>query len=90
MTDVWQPLFVAHPMSTDEDPPEPAMVRPVEGRLNIRLLVTDSTGAVSGMDAGNVSEELTKSLISKLIHDHAAEVKRVVAETQTTTGGKRE
>lgn len=76
--ETWTPIMSVHEMTTDDSPPVPPLPRPLDGRCNVRVLVTDSTGAVAGMDAGNVSEEVTKAVVGALIREHAADTKRIL------------
>ncbi len=81
--DVWQPILALHEMSTDDADPVPRLPRPIDGRCNVRVLITDSTGAEAVMDAGNVSEDVSRSVISTLIREHAADVKKILASEVT-------
>lgn len=87
--EVWHPILSLHEMTTDAAPPVPPLPRPLDGRVNVRLLITDSTGAVAGMDAGNVSEEVSKAVIHMLIRDHAADTKNIIATDDDDDGDPR-
>lgn len=78
--EVWQPVLVVHEMATDDGPPREHPVRPFEGRVNVRVLVTDDTGAMAGMDARNASPEVAENVVQLLIREHAADVKKILRE----------